>query len=679
MRGGRPQASNPPPLLLAQAGERAGGVAWRDDEDDNNSDRDDELGGDRGRARADMVLHSSVGGEAIESSIVLHEDKKYYPDASEVYPDAETLVQDEDTQPLSQPIVAPLKTKQMSKTLAAPPATVASAEFLTTLMSSPSLIRNVAVVGHLHHGKTSLLDVLVEATHEEAWDPSVHTRYTDARTDEQERGLSIKASPVSLVLQDTSDKSYLLNIIDTPGHVNFSDEVTAAMRVADGVAIVVDAVEGVMLATERLVRHALAERLPIVLVVNKVDRLILELKLPPSDAYFKLAHTIQEVNALISSSPLGKGRPELSPAAGNVVFAGAMQGWVFSLESWAVRYARHVATAASVANGDGSSSASNSAGAAGEIDPRALAARLWGDLYFDAGTRKFRRSPPHAGAPRSFVQFVLEPLYKLYAQVLGEETSVLTATLETLGVRLSKSELELDPKPLLKLVLRQFFGAPTGFVRMCVQHVPSPLEGAATKVAVSYTSGPSRPEAAAMILCDPAGPLMVNVVKLFSSADASSFLAYGRVMSGTVTVGQHVKVLGEAYTQDDEEDMAVRSVQAVSVGQVRYRIDVSRAPAGNLIMLEGIDDVITKTATLTSTGDDAVDVAIFRPLAFNTRSVVNIAVEPLNPGELPKVLAGLRKIQKSYPLSHTRVEESGEHVIIGTGELALDCIMHDLR
>ena len=89
--------------------------------------------------------------------------------------------------------------------------------------------------------------------------------------------------------------------------------------------------------------------------------------------------------------------------------------------------------------------------------------------------------------------------------------------------------------------------------------------------------------------------------------------------------------------------------------------------------------VINRLPTILMVGDEGGDVSIFKPLAFNARAVVNLAVEPLNPGELPKVLAGLRKIQKSYPLAHTRVEESGEHVIIATGELALDCIMHDLR
>ena len=99
--------------------------------------------------------------------------------------------------------------------------------------------------------------------------------------------------PVTLVTQDVKGKSFLLNAFDTPGHVNFSDEVTAAMRLSDGIVLFVDASEGVMLNTERLVEHAVQEKLAITLCINKIDRLILELKLPPQDAYYKLRHIVE--------------------------------------------------------------------------------------------------------------------------------------------------------------------------------------------------------------------------------------------------------------------------------------------------------------------------------------------------------------------------------------------------
>uniref|UniRef100_A0A8R1IHJ1 EFTUD2 domain-containing protein n=2 Tax=Caenorhabditis japonica TaxID=281687 RepID=A0A8R1IHJ1_CAEJA len=110
----------------------------------------------------------------------------------------------------------------------------------------------------------------------------------------------------------------------------------------------------------------------------------------------------------------------------------------------------------------------------------------------------------------------------------------------------------------------------------------------------------------------------------------------------------------------------------------RYQIEVSVVPAGCWVLIEGIDQPIVKTATIAELQYDD-DVYIFRPLKFNTRSCVKLAVEPINPSELPKMLDGLRKVNKSYPLLTTRVEESGEHVLLGTGELYMDCVMHDMR
>src|SRR5882762_10442806 len=110
----------------------------------------------------------------------------------------------------------------------------------------------------------------------------------------------------------------------------------------------------------------------------------------------------------------------------------------------------------------------------------------------------------------------------------------------------------------------------------------------------------------------------------------------------------------------------------------RYFIPVEEVPAGNLVLIGGVDASITKTATLASVDTDE-ELHIFRPIKHMTLSVLKVAIEPIAPSELPKMLAGLRSINKSYPLVATKVEESGEHVVIGTGELYLDCVMHDLR
>lgn len=185
----------------------------------------------------------------MDNQVVLAEDKKYYPTAEEVYgEDVETLVMDEDEQPLEQPIIKPVRNVKFEVGVK-DSSTYVSSNFLLGLMSNPTLVRNVALVGHLQHGKTVFMDMLVEQTHHmSTFDPhsEKHMRYTDTRIDEQERKISIKAVPMSLVLEDSNAKSYLCNIMDTPGHVNFSDEMTAALRLADGAVLIVDAAEGVM-------------------------------------------------------------------------------------------------------------------------------------------------------------------------------------------------------------------------------------------------------------------------------------------------------------------------------------------------------------------------------------------------------------------------------------------------
>lgn len=113
--------------------------------------------------------------------------------------------------------------------------------------------------------------------------------------------MSLKASTLTVLMPDSRSKNYMFNLVDTPGHPCFSDEVTVGMRLADSVLLVVDCVEGVTLFVERLAKEAMRQRLPIVVMLNKLDRLVLELKLPPADAYFKIKHTIDELNLVIKA------------------------------------------------------------------------------------------------------------------------------------------------------------------------------------------------------------------------------------------------------------------------------------------------------------------------------------------------------------------------------------------
>ncbi|EPB73115.1 elongation factor Tu GTP binding domain protein [Ancylostoma ceylanicum] len=608
-----------------------------------------ELGSDDDENEGDEEMEDDAE-EIPQNQIVLHEDKKYYATAVEVYGEnVETIVQEEDAQPLTEPIIKPVTQRKFQSVEHNLPETVYNKEYLADLMDCPHIMRNVAIAGHLHHGKTTFLDCLMEQTHPEFFRAEdADTRYTDTLFIEQQRGCSIKAMPVTIVMQDTRHKSYLLNTIDTPGHVNFSDEVTAAYRLCDGVVIVVDAHEGVldgrmreiesasidipcycevMMNTERVIRHAVQERLPITLCVNKIDRLILELKMPPADAYYKLRLVIDQVNALLQLV-LG-----------------------FSIDIGGNR---------------------------GNINANEFARRLWGDIYFDKNTRKFSKKPPTANTQRTFVEFILEPLYKIFSQVVGDVDTCLPHMMSELNIKLTREEQKMNVRPLIALICKRFFGDFKSFVDLVVKNIKSPIENAKTKVEHIWLGPAESKLASEMARCDANGPLMVHTTKNYPTADATSFRVLGRVMSGTIESNADVRVLGENYSIQDEEDCRRLTVGRLWVHVARYQIEVSRVPAGCWALIEGIDQPIVKTATIAELEYEE-DMYIFRPLKFNTKSVVKMAIEPINPSELPKMLDGLRKVNKSYPLLTTRVEESGEHVLLGTGELYMDSVMHDMR
>lgn len=626
-----------------------------------DEDADEEPANDQGHMEVD-------DDEGPSNAVILHEDKQYYPTAQQLYGrDVETMVQEEDTQLLTQPIIAPIVQKKFTVQEADLPQTYYSREFMTDLMNFPEQVRNVGLAGHLHHGKTAFMDMLVLETHnlQERLDKKrgrrkeEQLRYTDTHILEQERGVSIKSSPMSLILQSTKGKSLLVNIIDTPGHVNFADEVAASLRLTDGVVLVVDVVEGVQVNTELIIKHAILEDLPIVLVVNKCDRLILELKLPPTDAYFKLKHVIEEVNTIIENTIPGRGvTRRVSPEKGNVAFASSTLGWCFTLQSFSKMYAQNYP----------------------KLQAADFAQRLWGDIYFNPESRKFTRRAAEDGAKRAFVHFVLEPVYKLFSHTISQSPDELKETLATLGIHLKPSQLKSDANILLKLVCEQFFGPATGFVDMVVQHVPSPIAGAQRYLEKFYTGPLDTKTAHSMLNCDQDGPLVIHVSKLYSTVDAKGFHALGRVMSGIARSGDQVRVLGEGYTIDDEEDMVTATISDTWIAESRYQLPISGVPSGSWVLLGGVDNSIVKTATLVAPQlpeDD--DAYIFKAIKHYFEPVFKVAVEPINPSELPKMLDGLRKINKSYPLVQTKVEESGEHIVLGTGELYMDCLLHDLR
>ncbi|MEM0202908.1 MAG: elongation factor EF-2 [Archaeoglobaceae archaeon] len=206
-------------------------------------------------------------------------------------------------------------------------------ERMHELMWKPEKIRNIGIAAHIDHGKTTLSDSLIAGAGIISEELAGQQLYLDYDEQEKERGITINAANISMV-HEYNGEEYLINLIDTPGHVDFGGEVTRAMRAVDGVIIVVDAVEGVMPQTETVVRQALKEGVKPVLFVNKVDRLIKELQLTPQQMQERLVKVINDVNKLLKSvSPDRFNEWRIEVQKGNVAFGSALQKWAVSVPS----------------------------------------------------------------------------------------------------------------------------------------------------------------------------------------------------------------------------------------------------------------------------------------------------------------------------------------------------------
>ena len=199
------------------------------------------------------------------------------------------------------------------------------------LMTEPAHIRNIGIVAHIDHGKTTLSDNLLAGAGIISEELAGKQLFMDSDEEEQARGITIDASNVSMV-HEYNGQDYLINMIDTPGHVDFGGDVTRAMRAVDGAVVLVDAVEGTMPQTETVLRQALKEQVRPILFINKVDRLINELKVDEMEMQIRLGKVIDKVNKLI------KGMNEesynsgwkLDASQGTVAFGSALYNWAVS-------------------------------------------------------------------------------------------------------------------------------------------------------------------------------------------------------------------------------------------------------------------------------------------------------------------------------------------------------------
>merc|ERR1719376_1663579 len=278
------------------------------------------------------------------------------------------------------------------------------------------------------------------------------------------------------------------------------------------------------------------------------------------------------------------------------------------------------------------------------------------------------------GYIRGFCMFVLTPIYKVTQAIMNEDNEAIDKLIIKTGVTLKPEERGKVGKPLMKVVMRTWLPAGDAMFMMICIHLPSPVTAQRYRGELLY-EGPQDDEVAVAIKnCNPDGPLCMYVSKMVPTTDKGRFYAFGRVFAGKVATGQKVRIMGPNFVPGKKEDLYVKPIQRTILMMGRYIEAIEDVPCGNICGLVGVDQYLVKTGTLST----CATAHNMKQMKFSVSPVVRVAVEAKNPSDLPKLVEGLKRLSKSDPMVQCIIEESGEHIVAGAGELHLEICLKDL-
>ena len=445
-----------------------------------------------------------------------------------------------------------------------------STEQVLKIIKDKNQIRNFGVIAHVDHGKTTMSDSLLAHSGIIAPSAAGKALALDYMKEEQERGITIVQANVTLHYKQGDDE-YVINMIDTPGHVDFSGRVIRSLRAIDGAVVVCDAVEGIMTQTETVTRMSLEERVRPVLYINKIDRLIKELRLTPEAMQEKLANVVTSFNNLIDiyAEPEYKEKWKVSIQDGSVTFGSAKDKWGFNV-----------------------------------------------DIMKKKGVS-----------------------FKDVITAYSDEGDV--------------NDL-VEKVPLAEAILG-----------MVVKHHPPPHVAQKYRVPKIWKGDLDSDIGKAILNCDDNGPAVMMVVNM-QMDPAAGPVAIGRLFSGTLKDGDTVNLI------DTHREARIQSVNFFMGNQ---REMVGELSAGNIPALLGLTDARAGQTLSTTKG-----IEVFEGIKYVSEPVVQMAIEPKHPKDLPKMIEILKRLTIEDPNLIIKInEESGETIMAGMGVLHLEIATNQIK
>ncbi len=437
------------------------------------------------------------------------------------------------------------------------------------IIKNKDQIRNFGVIAHVDHGKTTMSDSLLAYSGIIAPSAAGKALAMDFDKEEQARGITIYQANVTLHFTQ-KDTEYVINMIDTPGHVDFSGRVIRSLRAIDGAVVVCDAVEGIMTQTETVTRMALEERVKPVLFINKVDRLIKELRLTPEKMQETLAAVVSNFNQLVETygEPEYKEKWKVSIQDASVTFGSAKDRWAINVDL---------------------------------MKERGISFKDVIDAYQNEKVEELVEKAPLADA------------------VLG----------------------------------------------MVVKHHPPPHVAQKYRIPQIWKGDLESDIGKALLACSDDGPTIMMIVNMVLDPAAGP-VAIGRLFSGTIKDGQTINII------DAKREGRVQSVNFFMGNQ---REQVGELGAGNIPALLGLTD-----ARAGNTLSSIKEMPMFEGVKYVSEPVVQIAIEPKHPKDLPKLVEVLKQLTIEDPNLVVKIdEESGETIVAGMGVLHLDVATHRIQ
>ncbi|KAL4452839.1 hypothetical protein ABPG74_002404 [Tetrahymena malaccensis] len=601
-------------------------------------------------------------------------------------------------------------------------------KYILQLQKNPKNIRNISIVAHVDHGKTTLSDSLISSNNIFSKQLVGELHYLDSREDEQQRGITMKSSAISLIYRQQQE-DFLINLIDSPGHVEFSSEVSSALRLTDGALVVVDALEGVSAQTYTVLKQCYDEKVKSVLVLNKIDKLKYELYQTPEETYQHLQMIIEQVNAVISSfinlekektltGALEKQKNDdidstkiegneddfykeaeaayFSPEKGNIVFCSALDCWSFRLSDFADIFAEKL-----------------------ELPKKLLNKVLWGEYYYNPKTKKVTRNPPNDKARPLFESFIIKNIWALYDLVLNQETDKISKFCQTFklkdltdSMKINMSKDIKDKKKCVSYLMSQWLPLDRAILACAVEWLPSPVQGQKDRLQVISKKLASQKEVKnceeyalmkkAIEECDNSeeAPVVAFICKMvavnkthfnernllsmqeMSNDPQTRYMGFARLYSGLLRRGKTIYIIGPKAHQNKEgpQNHQQSSIFPFTIERLYTMMGpnqegVKEVFAGNVFSIGGLDDLVFKSATVSS----FEFCPSLTPINLGAKGILKVALTTHNLDDNHLLIEGLKKLNKSDPSVEVFTESNGNIILSTCGQVHMERCINDLE